>query len=213
MSLLEMSGTAAIMIIVIVIIRAITIHRLPKKTFVLLWGIVVLGLLLPFRISSIFSIYSFLNQNTIIEETTLNIVNPITTYLYSSAENKEKPLESTTLTSSEQSSISLWYIIWIIGVFFCAIFFTVSYIRCQLKFQTSFPVKNEFIHYWLTTHKLKRSIEIRQSSCIKAPLTYGIYRPIILMPKNTDWDNEKQLQYILTHKYIHIKQDERSLQS
>lgn len=89
MSLLEMSCTAAIMIIVIVIIRAITIHRLPKKTFVLLWGIVVLGLLLPFRISSIFSIYSFLNQNTIIEETTLNIVNPITTYLYSSAKIKK----------------------------------------------------------------------------------------------------------------------------
>ena len=41
---------------------------------------------------------------------------------------------------------------------------------------------------------------VRQSDRISAPLTYGIFRPVILMPKKTDWKNEKQLQYVLSHE-------------
>ncbi len=51
---------------------------------------------------------------------------------------------------------------------------------------------------------MKRPILVRQSDRISAPLTYGIFRPVILMPKKTDWKNEKQLQYVLSHEYVHI---------
>ena len=40
MSLLQMSISAAVMISIITVIRAISINRLPKKTFIALWGIV-----------------------------------------------------------------------------------------------------------------------------------------------------------------------------
>ena len=52
---------------------------------------------------------------------------------------------------------------------------------------------------------LRRSVQIRQSDQISAPLTYGIVRPVVLMPKKTDWENGQQLQYILTHEYMHIR--------
>ena len=32
----------------------------------------------------------------------------------------------------------------------------------------------------------------------------GIFRPVILLPKKMDWKNEKQLQYVLSHEYVHI---------
>ncbi len=51
---------------------------------------------------------------------------------------------------------------------------------------------------------MKRPILVRQSDRISAPLTYGIFRPVILMPKKMDWKNEKQLQYVLSHEYVHI---------
>lgn len=38
MSLLQMSFSGAILILAIVVIRALAINRLPKKTFLALWG-------------------------------------------------------------------------------------------------------------------------------------------------------------------------------
>ena len=35
-------------------------------------------------------------------------------------------------------------------------------------------------------------------------MTYGLFHPVILLPKNTDWENKQQLRYILFHEYVHI---------
>ncbi len=48
-------------------------------------------------------------------------------------------------------------------------------------------------------------MEIRQSDKIAVPLTYGILRPVILLPKTTDWTDEMRLRYILTHEFTHIR--------
>jgi hypothetical protein len=45
MSLLNMSFSASILILVIVIIRALLLHKLPKRTFLVLWGVVLCRLL------------------------------------------------------------------------------------------------------------------------------------------------------------------------
>ena len=58
MSLIQMSISAAVMIFVITAIRAISINRLPKKTFLALWGLVLVRLLVPFTWPSPFSVYS-----------------------------------------------------------------------------------------------------------------------------------------------------------
>ena len=60
MSLLQMSFYGAVLIVAILIIRAIALHRLPKKVFILLWSIALLRLLVPFSIPSEFSLYSVL---------------------------------------------------------------------------------------------------------------------------------------------------------
>jgi len=40
-NLLQMSFAGGIMIIVVVLLRAVLIHRLPKRTFLILWSIVL----------------------------------------------------------------------------------------------------------------------------------------------------------------------------
>lgn len=64
MTLLEVSFSGAVFIIAVVIIRAIAINSLPKKTFLVLWEMVLLRLVIPFTIPSAFSIYTLIN-NTI----------------------------------------------------------------------------------------------------------------------------------------------------
>lgn len=48
MSLFKMSLSGAVIILAVLIVRALFINRLPKKTFVILWEIVLVRLLLPF---------------------------------------------------------------------------------------------------------------------------------------------------------------------
>ena len=63
MGLLQMSLSGAVMIIAIIVIRALAINHLPKKTFLILWGIVLLRLMVPFSIPSALSVYSLAERN------------------------------------------------------------------------------------------------------------------------------------------------------
>ena len=63
MSLVQMSLSAALMIVAIIILRALTIERFPKKTFLVLWWIALLRLLIPFSIPSVMSIYSWISPD------------------------------------------------------------------------------------------------------------------------------------------------------
>ena len=87
----------------------------------------------------------------------------------------------------------------------CVCFFVITYLRCRAEFQTALPVENTDITQCLQKQPLKRKLSIRQSDRISTPLTYGILRPVILLPKNTDWENVHELRYILSHECVHIK--------
>ena len=63
MSLVQMSLSATLMIVAIIILRALTIERFPKKTFLVLWWIALLRLLIPFSIPSVMSIYSWISPD------------------------------------------------------------------------------------------------------------------------------------------------------
>lgn len=198
MSLLQMSISGAIMILAVIVIRALAINRLPKKTFIALWGIVLLRLLVPFSFPSSFSAYSFMNNHTLVPQETVGI-QPTTDFPILS------PVTDSILQEQLEASLHPYIIVWGIGMIVCALFFVISYFKCRREFRESLPIKNDFLKKWIAEHKLTRPIEIRQSSRISTPLTYGIFNPIILMPKNTKWDNIQQIEYILTHEFIHIR--------
>ena len=55
LNLLGMSFRGSVLIIAVVVVRAMLIHKIPKKTFLILWEIVFLRLLIPFSIPFVFS--------------------------------------------------------------------------------------------------------------------------------------------------------------
>ncbi|MEY8261148.1 M56 family metallopeptidase [Oscillospiraceae bacterium 50-60] len=201
MSLLQMSFAGAVMIFAITLIRALAISLLPKKTFLALWGIAVVRLLLPFSLPSMFSVYSLTGNQTFGIATAkvpqIDKVLPIDT----SGQMAAMPVN----VGNTASIISLWGAVWAAGVLVCAVVFAIAYWKCRQEFQTSLPVKNDFIKSWLDTHQQKRPISIRQSSRFSTPLTYGVFRPVILLPTSTDWENTEALQYVLAHEYVHIR--------
>ena len=113
--------------------------------------------------------------------------------------------ENTDTLLPKRKGVSIWAMVWIIGMSVCIIIFLVTYILCYRQFRTSLPVENAIIKKWRDSHQIRRTISIRQSDCISAPLSYGFFRPSILMPKTTEWDNSRQLHYILEHEFVHIR--------
>ena len=201
MSLLQMSFAGAVMILAIIVIRALAITFLPKKTFLALWGIAVMRLLLPFSLPSVFSVYSLIGNH-------IPMTAPAKVQQAFEVLPPEISGQMATMPggiSNTASPISVWTIIWGIGALVCALVFAIAYWKCRQEFQTSLPVDNDFIKGWLSSHQLKREISIRQSSRFSVPLTYGVLRPVILTPTSIDWENTKALQYVFAHEYVHIR--------
>lgn len=202
MNLLQMSFSGAVLILAVVVIRAITINQLPKRTFLILWGIVFFRLLIPFTIPSVFSIYSLVAQKADTAAFTgLQMEYVIPAVPQEQIEIIQRQNQPSAVAMTQ---LPVWRMIWLAGMTVCAAFYIISYLRLRFEFQASLPVQNEFVEQWLKAHPLKRFISIRQSDRISTPLTYGILKPVILMPKRTDWKNIKQLDYIFMHEYVHI---------
>ena len=247
MSLVQMSLSAALMIVAIIILRALTIERFPKKTFLVLWWIALLRLLIPFSIPSVMSIYSWISPD--VPKAVHQEVQEITESQSTSEPVLEIPSEVLQNASPQEDAVSavpeqtrsevvenstqfemtplpdtdIEYVevkpsksfseiffdalpaIWGVGIGVIAAFFGINYWKGIREFRMSLPVENEFVNEWLSSHQLRRNITIRQYDCIHTPLTYGIFRPVILLPKESLKQPPSTLNFILTHEWVHIR--------
>ena len=201
MKLLQMSLAGGVMILVITVIRALAIERLPKKTFLALWAAALARLLAPVSLPSALSIYSLLARRApAAAEWTAVPALPVLP-----AETGAAAAAAQQTASAPAAQAPVWTIVWAVGVAVCAVVFAVAYGRCCREFRASFPVENDVTRRWLQSHPLRRTIAIRQSGRISSPLTFGVLRPVILMPKKTDWTDETALRYVLEHEFVHIQ--------
>ena len=196
-----MSVAGGVLILFIVVIRALAIHRLPKTTFLALWMIAALRLLLPLSIPMPFKIHIDLDvfSDVVQKLPSGNIGFPIP------GESRHAYDTGAVVSSPAAERISIFVILWLVGVLLLAIYFSISYFRSMRKFRMSVPDNTPYIREWLNAHQIVRPIEVRSSDLISSPLTYGILRPVILLPKQLDRNDQAALQYVLTHEYVHIR--------
>ncbi len=187
MSLLQMSISGGILILVILVIRALLLHQLPKKAFAALWLVAVVRLVVPFSVPVFGQAFSGVEQ--VMWDGFSST--PIATLV-----------EPGGIVSETRN---VWKIIWISGIVCCAVYFLVAFLISARKFRDATPVDNGFTRQWQDGHKLFRHVSIRQSGQISAPLTYGLFRPVILFPTDTHWQDEQRLVYLFAHEYAHIR--------
>lgn len=221
MSLVQMSLSAALMIVAIIILRALTIERFPKKTFLVLWWIALLRLLIPFSIPSVMSFYSWFDpnlpavveQSSAVESTFEPVLDDSSETMENSTQFEMTPIPDIDIEYIEvkpsKSFSEIFFdmlpVIWGIGIGVIAAFFGINYWRGIREFRMSLPVENEFVNEWLSSHQLRRNITIRQYDCIHTPLTYGIFHPVILLPKESLEQSPSTLNFILAHEWVHIR--------
>lgn len=102
------------------------------------------------------------------------------------------------------ATLSAIVTVWAIGTVGCAGFFAFSYLRLRRELDSSLPVEAPEARRWLDGNRLRvRPIRIRQSDRIGSPLTFGIVRPTIVVPRTFDWTSD-HARYTLAHELTHI---------
>ena len=198
MSLVQMTLSGGVFILFIVVVRALALHRLPKGAFLALWEMAALRLLLPFTIPLPFSLFTPAKHLPVVGE-------------YLAPGGTSVPgtpavgIPAGTPASAGIAPGEVMPMVWLAGVVLMAAYFIVSYVRARKRFCCSSPDNTPAVRRWLAGQRLHRPLEVRQSALVSSPLTYGVLRPVILLPEDMEWGNETTLTYILTHEYIHVR--------
>lgn len=191
MNLLEISLSSILLIIIVIVIRSLAIYRISKKVFVFLWSLILLRLLTPFAIPEDWNLLQGAKE-TMNTKAIPHVVNII-------RDGGQEVIDKTSI--SMQTIMSAYFI----GVALISIYYLIMYYRSYRMFAKSLPVHNAYVSEWKDMHKLRRNIDVRTSEWISSPLTYGIVHPVILLPKDFNWDNIDQVDYVFEHEFNHIK--------
>ena len=175
MLLLNLSLSASILIILIVIIRTVALYKLPKVIFIGFWSVVLARLYLPFYIEVSLPKNLFFN--------------------YIGAEK----------IVSHAGVKNALYIVWLVGVVAVLGVFLVTHFLARKEYCCSLPIENEALAKEINLYLGRQKFTVRQTDRIDTPLTYGTFKPVILLPSATDWSDDEKLRYIILHELTHIR--------
>jgi len=195
MTLMQMSISAGLLITAIVVIRAVGLNRLPKGAFLALWAVAVFRLIVPV------SLPWFAASQTQMPQTLTTFEDFLSNFAFIPI-----PSENALHSARQAFNIPWITIIWLFGMVVLMVFFVISWARShnRLRFATAIH-NNAYLDGWLSNNKLLRSITIMQSDAISTPITTGLLKPRIILPKNMDLADTQTLNHVLIHEYFHIK--------
>ena len=170
-------------------IRALGYRKIPKNGILLLWGLAVCRLLVPWRID-----WAVLSADAPLAS--------MTVYGSSATATVQNAVQE---TAKAPATVSWWTVLWFIGMAAVVLYFVFGYARSLARFRTAARVNHAFLYEWRKSHPCRRRLEIKESQFVQSPLTYGVFRPVILMPKGMDWTDEKLCGYLLEHEYVHVR--------
>ena len=197
MDIVQMSVQAGVLIAAIVLVRAITLYRLPKASFLALWGIVIARLLIPFSLTSRWSVYNLFAGLWGHEDTTV----PTGSYVTVWGDQAQVP-------ASPEAALSIPPLtaLWMVGAVVLVVVFAVLLAKNYRALRAAVPVEDRaVITKWREEYRLLRPLAIVRSDKVDSPASIGILRPRIIFPQGMDLDNEQLVRYILVHEYVHIR--------
>lgn len=166
------------MIVAVLGCRALLAKRMPGRLFPLLWGLAAVRLLLPVALASPVSVYALA---------------PMT------AEGGM----GGALPAGQGTGGFPWGIVWIAGTLGMALVFGLRFWRSRRLFAQALSAEGKEVEKWLEGHPMRRGLRVKVSDRVDTPLTYGVLRPVILLPAWMRW--EDGLPYALLHEYVHAR--------
>jgi len=219
MVVLDMSIAAALIIVIIAVVRYLTFKRMPKVIFLIGWGMALTVLLVrvPFSLSFAPStaVQTLTTAHINVQPTAQTFPHVIHSHYTTHTPTLDVgtatyAVQTPALTTTPNATESFAWVrfvmpIWIFGMTGLAIYIAATHLRHRKLYSVAEPLQNAHVNRWLDANSIHRNIVIRVSDMIHSPLTYGVFRPIILLPKSLDLANTQQVEHILTHELTHIR--------
>jgi len=202
-TVLNMSITAAVIGVILSILRIFLKNTLPKFVMYSLWSVVLFRMLIPFSLGSKLSLINIIKGyfvkiveiaplvNQLPDSSMLNYIK--TASVYFPVEYKTKAL---------QNIFSIASAVWLLGTIIAIAITLTLYFLISFELSKSVLFKDDLI---LTTCKealkIKNNVKVYTSSVVATPIALGIFNSRIIIPTQMD---EKTLEFIFLHELIYI---------
>lgn len=201
MALIEMSVSAAIMIVIALLLRRQKSKRISKTSILNVWNLILLRALLPFQIP--LGELPFL-KSALARVETVKLPAVASDVPIIELEGTGMIQEAVTKTWGIWELLTL---VWVVGMVYMLICFLRRY-YLQAKVLNDYdylPVSDQFMNKMVEDSKIRRKITIHYNQFIETPVTMGILRPKILIPIGFEKISKKDIRNIFLHELVHIR--------
>ena len=216
MNLLELTLQGGVLIGAILLLRLLGRYRLPGWTFRILWGVALARLLIPVALPFPWNVYAGLEHLADVGQTAqtapgvqtpAEILGPSQGGVIPDVPALPMGPDLIPVPEAAPAAVEIpWLtILYLAGAAALALLFLVSYRRGVRIFRTALPLTHPAVNQWRGQIPALRGVPIRRCDRIRSPLTYGLIRPVVLLPKELDCDDTQELGYVLLHEGAHIR--------
>lgn len=188
------SGSA--MILLVLALRLLLKKHLPRGIFPTLWCASAVRLLLPIAISTPLSVWNLLHTPVAAQANGV-ISDALTPFPTLATNSAVKP-------AADIAGISPQLLVWLVCAILLAAYFVIGYTCMVRQFRGTRLAPQPSIDALLDRFRFLRAPRICVSSSRRAPLTFGVFRPTVLLPEDLPV-GDAQFQLILAHELAHIR--------
>lgn len=227
LTVLNMSLTAGLAALIIIILRASLGKVLPRTFSYALWAIVLYRMVCPISFPSIFSMLGSIKSG--IDMNAVSLTEALNFKALSGHREQElvltpnllqeAPIETTgefVPTQVVAAPVPTDYftvaviILWILGILALLIFNAVHYRRlCKSMSTSTFFDDQQLVKECKAATRMHRRVDVYESDKVESPFVYGIFRPRVMLPASAahslDGQEREQIRHILLHEFYHIK--------
>ena len=191
------SGSA--MILLVLALRLLLKKHLPRGIFPALWCLCALRLLLPITIPTRLSVWNLLHTPTAAQAN--GAISDVLTPFPSLATN------STAEPAADAAGIRPMLLVWLVCAILFAAYFVIGYACMVRRFRGTRLAPQPSIDALLDRFRFLRDPRICVSNSRRAPLTFGVFRPTVLLPEDLPV-GDAQFQLVLAHELAHIRRSD-----
>ena len=188
------SGSA--MILLVLALRLFLKKHLPRGIFPTLWCAAAVRLLLPITIPTHLSVWNLLHTPATAQAN--GVISDVLTPFPSLATN------SITEPAADAAGIRPMLLVWLVCAILLAAYFVIGYACMVRRFSGTRLAPQPSIDALLDRFRFSRDPRICMSNSHRAPLTFGVFRPTVLLPEDLPV-GDAQFQLILAHELAHIR--------
>ena len=188
------SGSA--MILLVLALRLFLKKHLPRGVFPALWCLCALRLMLPITIPTRLSVWNLLHTPVAAQANGVisDALTPFPVFV----------TNGTAESAADAAGIRPMLLVWLVCAMLFAAYFVIGYACMVRRFRGTRLALQPSIDALLDRFRFSRDPRICVSNSRRAPLTFGVFRPTVLLPEDLPV-GDSQFQLVLAHELAHIR--------